>query len=310
MRRFFFKLLLFLLPPLVMFGVLEYKLARLPNSYTYKKAQIEKKAADIQVLIVGNSHAYYGISPHEWPISGFNLANVSQSLYYDAQLISRYLASLPNLKLVIIPIEYLSFEYEMKNTRFEWRMFFYERYWQIPPLGSSVFDIRHYSLIGIYSPVTVLKFALQRFNVNLTEGITENGWFKSDSLLPFRSESAALKRIQFHHDNMNKNNISHNSTIIKQLIETLQKRDIGVVLISLPVDISYSSLMLPDKLTIIKQQIDSIAGQYGIKYYDHTNDSRFTLSDFEDYDHLNATGAAKFSKILYQEVVKPAAIEL
>ena len=173
-----------------------------------------------------------------------------------------------------------------------------------------MFDVRHYSLIGTYSPVTVLKFALQRFNVNLTEGITESGWFNSNGTLSFRSESAVLKRIQFHHNSMNENNISQNTIILKQVTETLQQRNIGVVLISLPVDISYSRLMLPEKLRIIKQNVDSIANQYRINYYDYMNDSRFTLNDFEDYDHLNATGAAKFSKIVYQEVVEPTTTKL
>ena len=305
MVKFIIRLCLFLSPLIVVLGLLEYKLTYLPNSYLYKKSQLEKKLKQTEVLIVGNSHAYYGINPSPWPVSGFNLANVSQSLYYDAQLVDIYKNLLPKLKLVIISIEYLSLEYQMKNTNFEWREFFYKHYWKINSFSFSPLDLRNYSLMAIYTPTTVLKFATQLFQVNLIEGINEDGWFKSESLISNPSEPQALKRVQFHHSLMNKNQINENINILRHLMDELKKKNIQVVLVSLPVTTSYSQLMDSEKLLRLGQGIRALQSEYPIKHYNYMNDSRFSLDDFGDYDHLNATGAAKFSKIFYQDAIEP-----
>lgn len=302
MKNFFIKLTIFLLPVLIVVLIFEYNLGNIQNSYNFKKSQIEKKLPEIEILVVGNSQAFYGINPGIWPIAGFNLANVSQSLQYDTYLIQHYVDQLPRLKFVVIPIEYLSLGYEMKDTLEEWRMFFYERYWAIRPLQFSILDLRRYSLIELYGRSTTLKFAFKQFEVNLADNINRSGAYESEKVLSDPSEVAALKRIQYHNSLIKEEYYNQNILLLEQLLTTLKKKNITPVLISSPVSTYYFKLTDKEKLTFAENTAQGIASQYNLKYFNHMNDIRFVTSDFSDYDHLNVTGANKFSLILYDEI--------
>ena len=61
MRRFLCKILLYVLP--IFFGaiILELVVERIPNSYTYKRAYMDRYADSICTLVLGHSCAYDGI---------------------------------------------------------------------------------------------------------------------------------------------------------------------------------------------------------------------------------------------------------
>ena len=53
---------------------------------------------------------------------------------------------------------------------------------------------------------------------------------------------------------------------------------------------------------MIKEKALQEASKYDcIEYHDYSGDTRFDDDDFFDVDHLNSTGAAKFSKIIRQD---------
>lgn len=65
---------------------------------------------DIGVVNLGSSHGEYGISYDGIEgITGFNLALIGQSLYYDLKLLQKYRDRLADDCTVVIPISYFSF---------------------------------------------------------------------------------------------------------------------------------------------------------------------------------------------------------
>jgi hypothetical protein len=66
LKKYALRLIIFLLPLVSLFGMLEYKLSLIPNSYSYKKQLIEKNAGKIQILVLGSSHAYNDFNPAVW----------------------------------------------------------------------------------------------------------------------------------------------------------------------------------------------------------------------------------------------------
>ena len=102
MRRLYLKIALFLLPLLLVWLALEVFYRQVPNNYSYKDQQLQKVAPDVQTLIMGDSHAFYGINPAYFKDPTFNLSNISQSLLTDELLLEKHISNLPALKSVFV----------------------------------------------------------------------------------------------------------------------------------------------------------------------------------------------------------------
>jgi hypothetical protein len=63
MKKFLFHLSKIFLPILFFFLVLEIAIRKTPNDYQLKKEYLDKNAAEINTLILGSSHTFYGLNP-------------------------------------------------------------------------------------------------------------------------------------------------------------------------------------------------------------------------------------------------------
>ena len=70
-----------------------------------------------------------GVNPNFFSFYGFNLSNVSQSLYYDTRLTLNYIDKMPKLKVIIMSIGYFSFRYQLSKSSEAWREDYYYTYW-------------------------------------------------------------------------------------------------------------------------------------------------------------------------------------
>ncbi len=125
MRKLWLKILLVIGPLVLCLLLFEIGLSRVDNSYTFKKRLLHDQAHSIQVLVLGSSHAYYGINPDYFSLKGFNLANVSQPLRYDYALLERYAPKCPDLKVVIMAISDFSLGFRLADSGEYWRDSFY-----------------------------------------------------------------------------------------------------------------------------------------------------------------------------------------
>src|SRR5258707_792757 len=104
LRKLFARLCVFGLINLALFAVLEYKLAKIPNAYARKEALLTSQAKDVEVLVLGSSHAYYAIDPEQFGRKAFNAAYIAQDLYYDSRIALKHLDAMPKLRQGIVPI--------------------------------------------------------------------------------------------------------------------------------------------------------------------------------------------------------------
>ena len=108
MRTLYLKIALFLAPLFLVWLALEVFYRQAPNNYSYKDQQLQKVAANVQTLVMGDSHAFYGINPVYFKDLTFNLSNISQSLLTDELLLEKNITNLPALKTVFINISYFT----------------------------------------------------------------------------------------------------------------------------------------------------------------------------------------------------------
>ena len=308
MKRFSFKLFLFLLPFILLFSASEIYLSNIQNSYNKKKRSFENQLNDIQVLVLGSSHAVWGINPASFAEKGFNLANVAQSTFYDTKLIHRYADKLPKLKLVIMPISYISLYYNIINSKDEyWRDYYYSYFWHINYPGLPLFESRRYSLLMLYTPAEAFKFLSGKLPMDMAPELSENGYIFIDSAGHTKaiSDSAGMERVELMNSWYHTKDFIQTVDLVKEMISYLNERKIKIIFLTTPAYHTFSDHADASKLAKNHEVIQEFCQLAHSTYFDYFTDPRFNLDDFMDNDHLSYIGAAKFSRIVDSEIVEP-----
>ncbi len=304
-RLFLRRLLLFCLPLVAGTAVVEVFLYRTPNTYSYKRERFEEQLTGIEVLVLGSSQPLFGINPAHFSRPGFNLANVSQTLYYDKALTLKYLDRLPKLKLVLIPVSYFSFNYQLCDTKERWRDYYYRTFWNIRYPGLPRFDLRDVSRIALYSPAEVVRLLKNGFRTDFTENLSPNGHLAvapvtvNDKI----SEAAGRERVRVHDASRHPRRFVQIAADLEGLVAQLTRRGVAVAFLTTPVLPTYARYCNPQVLGRNRAVINRLCRTYGCRYYDYFTDRRFSPAAFADNDHLNATGAARFSRIINQDII-------
>ena len=302
---FILKIFLLLLPICFLFGFAEYKLKKIPNGYNKKRELLENQLDSINVLALGASQTLFAVNPDYFSYKGFNLSNVSQSLYYDTQLTLKYIDRMKNLKCVIVSVSYYTFWYQLSDGIEKWRDYYYFHFWDIKYPELKFDDPKIYSLIMLYTPQTSLGYAKHFFNINLSENLSHNGWLKNDTIANNQniSEKSGKTRVAFHDKGRFVFRFKETTSMLDNFVKECKKRNINVVFITTPVLPTYYRYTNPEINQKNTNAINELCKKYDCKYYNYFRDERFINKDFNDNDHMNFIGAEKFSKILDTDIV-------
>ncbi|MBK9249121.1 MAG: hypothetical protein IPM69_13660 [Ignavibacteria bacterium] len=303
MKKLLARSLIFLIPLLVFFIYLEVNLYKIQNSYSYKRQCFEQQLDSIEVLVLGSSQVVYGVNPTFFSLHGYNLSNVSQTLYYDTHLTKRYLNRMPRLKYVIINISYFSFGEQLIDGREAWRDYYYSQYWDMNFPEMEYLDSKRFSKTFLYTPLRSLSYLLDGFQVNLIKNYEPSGYARIETTEHTQSDSTGYLRVRTHEDCFQERRVEENQRDVEELIRVLQARNITPGIITPPVYATYAKFINSKKMQQNYDRIQSMFSSYNCKYFNYFRDSRFTFDDFCDNDHLNSTGAEKFSRVLNREIL-------
>ena len=299
MKRFLIYTTTVLIPVIVFIGILEVLVRQVPNTYKYKYDWMQNNAEDVEVLILGGSHMFYGIRPDYFDKKTFNLANVSQGARLDLYLLKKWSDKYKRLKMVLVPISFSTwFGKGLENGIESYRC----RYYKI------------YMDCDLYSDFSLYNFALYDFGTakkNLLEkkkeiGCDQYGWgtaykLKNKDLIAWdngEEADAAVKR----HTAKDWESIGRNTEIIKEIADFCKNRNIRLVLITTPCWHSYYSQLDKKQLDKMYELTHALQEEYNLQYFDYLKDERFDADDFYDSNHLSDIGAEKFTKILKNDL--------
>jgi hypothetical protein len=267
------------------------------NNYTEKSKNISTGYKDCEVLILGNSHTFYGLNPDFFKRKAFNLANKSQTLFYDQLLLEKYIDSLNALKYVIIPVEYSSLSASDDNAELAWRSYFYESQMGIDTKTHKVFDLKKYSR-ALPPPFLITLKAIKKY---CTKGslvdCQPNGWAPYEGMNSEHNNKAMGKIIAAKHED---NSVDFNKNIqrLKSMVVTCRQKGVKVFLVTMPVTSYYADNINRKKLALITAQCNAFANENKIHYINLFQDKRFVNADFFDIDHLNTNGAKKCTRVI------------
>ena len=304
MKVFLKNIFYFSISFLLLFAFLEFKLSHLNNSYKYKRECLESKLDSIEILVLGASGMTQGVDPSNFKLYGYNLSNVSQTLFYDCRLTLKYLDRMPNLKFVVIGLSYTSFGEQLFDGIEFWRDFFYFQFWDINYPETKKYDLRKYSKYFLYGPENTFTFLKQNFKANQISGFKENGFLWTDSLQnnPGISFEKGFQNVRHHNTEFKLNRINENKKDLMELISKLKEKNITPILITPPLYKTYSIYMSDQIQKINSELIRSITDSFHCAYYDYSHSSIFNKKDFFDNNHLNFIGARKLSVLINKEV--------
>lgn len=301
------RLALFMLPLLLLFFFIEFRMRGIENGYAAKRDRLEKSLDSIELLILGNSHTEQGVDPAFFSLKAFNAAASSQSYFYDKEIVLRYLERLKSLKAVIIPVDYFSLSYNLHDVA-QWLDYGYKNFWGIRSPDISSWDSRNYSYTMLYTPGGSVKYLFKGKKFSMAKGLRNDGYtpvIEQSAVHPEKiNDKTGKERAVFHRRMMKDDRFNECVEQLTGLTRELAARGVKVYLIESPVFETYSKFC--DTAILNKNRIiaSEIAKKYKGGFKSYFSDPRFILSDFSDNDHLNRSGAEKFSRILDDDFFK------
>ena len=302
MKKFLKYGIFFVLPLIVASIPLEYLIRQVSNPYKYKYEWMQKNAEDVEILVFGSSHTFYGIRPEFFEGKAFSLANVSQGLRQDLFLLEYWADRYKKLKTVICPISFYSwFSHGLEYGSESYRCRYYKIY----------MDCDLYPDLSLYnlelSDFRTAKGKIAKlFSSNEDPGYDEYGWGNTYKLSKKKmtkwndgtEAEAAVKR----HTAKSWDYIDLNYARMKELVDFCKSRNIQLVFITTPCWYSYYDNLNKEQLAKMYELTNRFKNEFDVPYFDYLKDSRFEADDFYDSNHLSDIGASKFTKILNEDI--------
>lgn len=299
MKKFLITILAFFIPVLFVLAGLEYMVRTAPNEYQYKAEWMEKNADRVETLILGTSHAFYGINPSYLGPNAFSLAASAQSLQYDEFLFFKYAPKCKNLKTVILPISYFTlFSGDMEDGSEWWRAINYKVYMDCP----------------YHSPFSKYNFFISNsepFRAKLTKIIKGKTIIECDSLgfgYPIYRKStptlddASVARWVNHHTAKDFSYVEKNKQHILKIADYCHTNHIRLVIVTTPTWKTYYERLNSPQLNVMKEFINQLTSTNNAIYLNYMQDARFVAMDFTDCNHMSCDGAVKLSNIIKKEL--------
>jgi len=315
MRKFVYRICLFLLPLVAITLILDFFVRNQDSLY---KAKYEGALHDrdrIEIIILGNSHAHAGVDPEGFDLYAYNLANVAQSLYFDKRITLSLLPHIKKLKYVFISVDYHSLYLSSQGVRDIWS--YYGHGVRYPAYKNTQYFLADLSptLFG-YTPRAVLAFLKKKIvhkvrygrdviyfdagtGTNVAAPVVKGFIsFEGHQSSAFTAEHYK-KRIQAFNEGIT-NSKEHEEILadLEDFIETLLKANVTPILLSVPTYYEYNRYLDRSVLRNNQKAIDRLCKKYHLRYLDLMDSDMFEKEDFYNGDHLNKKGARKLAGIL------------
>lgn len=308
MKQFLIKVTIISLP--ILFGALfmEFLLRNTPNDYLFKKQYLDKNSAEIETLILGSSHSFYGFNPEYFSSNTFNASHISQSLNYDYEILKKYKDQFKNLKTIILPISYFTLFGKLEAGSESWRVKNYIIYYD---LNSSKSLTDYSEVLSNRIDVNIKRIVSYYVLGNSTISCTKLGWGTNYNSQNARDLIASGKTAAQRHtiDNVNSDKyqeiFNENRLILNSIIKWCAKNNVNVLLLTPPAFETYRQNLNQEQLKITVNTTRNICSKYdNCIYYNLLSDTNFVATDFYDADHLSEIGAKKLSVLINQKIVE------
>lgn len=302
MRRFITKTLCFSLPLLLIAIGMEILLRNIPNDYSLKGRYLNDHASEIETIVLGSSHAFYGINPDFFSGKTFNASYISQTLDYDFELLKKYDAKLANVRTVVLTMSYFTLFVGLEAGPESWRV---KNYIIYHGLDSSNSLADHSEVLGNRIPVNARRLLSFYVLGNSPISSTPLGWgagynsTKAQDLFETGKASARRHTRVALHSHECQEMLRGNIAVLNSIIQWCKTHNARLLLITPPAFESYRHSLDPEQLDITLRTARALCSNHD--HCRHVNllaDTNFVAPDYYDADHLSEIGAEKLSRFI------------
>ncbi|MBO7481728.1 MAG: hypothetical protein J6T63_06440 [Bacteroidales bacterium] len=293
MKRFFVKFIITMSIPLMILVLIEAVIRGTPNSYKHKLSIIENNKNDVELLIMGSSHANNGLNPHLFPIKTINCAMGGQGITIDDFLLKRYIGQMPNLKYIILPVDYPTL-FLPDAVGSPDRYMYYNVYYKFEP---NIFSLDNYEIFHPHS-VKAKLWALFRDDFTIYD---DSLGFHGINDLSFTSDASETVKWQTT-ENISNKTIDKNICAFSNIAKMTEINGIKLIIITMPVHKSFYELSDTAQMKFTRNTIQNIMIQHNNCIYLDYYATLFNDSCYSDATHLNIIGADSFTKLLVHDL--------
>lgn len=298
MSHFIRRLLLFLLPVILLGVGAESFLRSFPNSYRVKASAMNLMADSVESIILGNSHAYYAVRPALLSDAAVNLANVSQTLAIDREILETYAPRCSRLKTVYLVCDHSNlFDPPLDHGDESFRLTYYHLYMNLcRPAWTKPFD---WELWHTASAVEKLKNRIGA-REQATADCDSLGW--GTAFAEARRDTANLsqsmaQRRAEKHTCRDGSLAEANCREVRHIAAYCRDHHLRLILFATPVTAAYLQHIPASQRAYVNELLHSVQLDFGAVIVDDSTNPRFSDDDFFDADHLSDAGAAKFTQL-------------
>ncbi|NQX84806.1 MAG: hypothetical protein HRT67_02600 [Flavobacteriaceae bacterium] len=242
---------------------------------------LTKHSNSAEVLVLGNSHTFFGIQPKYLSEKAINISNKSRKLETDYFILKHHIKKLKALKRVMIPISYYTL---FTNDISEQEKRLYYNFYKLKEYDQQL--LKNSLLINAPFRELIDDLIFNRF-----EKIEHSlGWRANSGTYHF-NEKEILERVGDVNGRVNNSvEIAYNLKILKKIIDLCENMEVDLVLILPPYHPDFYRYSkgryerkIEDALSTLdlKETIIINSKTLGIKSEEY----------FENIDHLNSNGA-------------------
>ena len=266
------------------------------NEYLSKYKYMEDNSANIKTLILGNSLMENSINPHLLGDSVFDLAISARWIYYDKELLERYIVKSPNLKNVIFGMGYAvpfwrSYHFPEENEAcaneqpdyVAYQKYMYEKFMRI-----------RYDRLPYYYWFGFARGFIDKESLFGTDSIP------MQETLGYVPVSGQLEDWETIH-NINPDiifnphaeaQIAEYMEYLREMARLCQLYKVRFIVITPPCHDSYNVNVKQEGLDILNRLVAEIQSEYPMEYQNYLQDEEFrTDSLYYNCSHLNSVGA-------------------
>ena len=262
------------------------------------------RAADIEVLVLGNSQMCFGVDPQYVGKHAFNLAAPSQDLYYDSRVIERFVDELPRLRTVFWGVAPFSFSYDIGRLPGERRReALYDRYFERRGKRCNwrCWLERHFEMLRVRGDDPIASFLTLWRAPGKTDFRSKTP--NADGFMPrkpVKERDDGLARARFHTKLFRKRIRAENYGYVVEAISLLKERGVRVVFVRPPSAKSYRRGFPSSLLQGFERVMKRLQHDYGVEFVDLSDAVPFGKGYFRNSDHVQGKGTVMFSNRLGQ----------
>ena len=298
-RKFLTYCLLFFLPVILGYGLMEFLSRDLPSAFKTNEAYLGREQENFQTLVLGSSQMQNAVNPAELEAT-LNVASGDQHHDTDFKLLKAFQQRLPKLKTVVLEVSYSHFELPHNGPDF-WKNALYLKYYDVNCYERNTYfkdRLIYLSHPKFFSKKIVSHFIEKEQNEMFNEfGFNTNNYQGQFKKLGYDEEKiAAMPRFKINTE-PNLAVFENNTALFYEMLDFIAEKDLEVVICKVPMYKTYHAKKNPDILrrrdSILSDALDRYSN---ITLLDAETDTlNYVVKDYWNQSHLNPRGAKKFT---------------